>query len=44
VNEMRREGDYEVQWNVQNVASGVYVAALTYDGTTIQSTKVNVAK
>ncbi len=43
-NEMRQPGTYELQWNVEGLAAGVYVAALTSDGNLVQSMKVNVAK
>jgi hypothetical protein len=43
-NEMRQGGEYEVKWNVEGLAAGVYVAALTSDGALIQSMKVTVAK
>ncbi|HET6992554.1 MAG TPA: T9SS type A sorting domain-containing protein, partial [Bacteroidia bacterium] len=43
-NEMRQEGTYEVKWNVEGVANGVYIASLVSDGDLVQSMKVNVAK
>ncbi|MEO5644443.1 MAG: DUF4331 family protein [Bacteroidia bacterium] len=43
-NEMRQPGTYEVKWNVEGLAAGVYVASLSSDGDLVQSMKVNVAK
>jgi hypothetical protein len=43
-NEMRQPGTYELKWNVEGLAAGVYVAALSSDGALMQSMKVNVAK
>ncbi len=42
-NEMRQEGTYEIKWNVQGLAAGVYIASLSSDGTLVQSMKVTVA-
>ena len=43
-NERRLAGTYQVDWNVDGLAAGVYVAALTSDGNLVQSMKVTVAK
>jgi hypothetical protein len=43
-NESRQPGTYELKWNVEGLAAGVYVAALSSNGTIMQSMKVNVAK
>jgi hypothetical protein len=42
--EMRQAGTYEVNWNVKEFAAGIYVAALSNDGSIVQTLKVTVAK
>jgi hypothetical protein len=43
-NETKPAGTYEVRWNVEGLAAGVYVAALSSDGYVMQSMKVAVSK
>ncbi len=43
-NETKYAGTYEVNWNVQTMAAGVYVAVLSTDGFAMQSMKVSVSK
>lgn len=43
-NETKPAGTYEVQWNVQGLAAGVYIASLSSDGYVMQSMKVAVSK
>ena len=39
-----QDGTYEQRWNVQGLASGIYVAALYSNGNLVQTVKVNVSK
>jgi hypothetical protein len=39
-----QDGTYEQRWNVQGLATGIYVAALYSNGNLVQTVKVNVAK
>ncbi|HTF03063.1 MAG TPA: DUF4331 family protein, partial [Bacteroidia bacterium] len=43
-NEMKQQGTFETMWNVETVANGTYVAALSSDGYVMQSMKVTVSK
>jgi hypothetical protein len=43
-NDTKYPGIYEVNWNCEGVATGVYIAALSSDGVIMQSMKVSVSK
>jgi hypothetical protein len=44
MDEMKQAGNYQVNWNVENMKNGYYIATLSSNNVKIQSVKVSVSK